>query len=49
MELSLQELYAPGSACFGCGPANEKGLHVRSFPAGGEDGEDLEWLEAAQA
>jgi len=40
---SLQELYAPGSACFGCGPANEKGLHVQSFPAG--DGEEVvcEW------
>jgi uncharacterized protein (TIGR00369 family) len=30
-ELSLQELYAPRLACFGCGPANEKGLRVRSF------------------
>jgi uncharacterized protein (TIGR00369 family) len=40
---SLQELYAPGSACFGCGPANEKGLRVRSFPAG-EGGEVVcEW------
>lgn len=28
----LQEKYAPASACFGCGPANTKGLHVRSFP-----------------
>ena len=35
-ELSLQEIYAPGSACFGCGPANERGLRVRSFPAGEE-------------
>ncbi len=35
-ELSLQERYAPGSACFGCGPANGRGLHVRSFPAGEE-------------
>jgi acyl-coenzyme A thioesterase PaaI-like protein len=45
MNLSLQELYAPGSACFGCGPANEKGLHVRSFPAEGVDGEEVvgEW------
>jgi acyl-coenzyme A thioesterase PaaI-like protein len=44
MELSLQELYAPRSACFGCGPANEKGLRVRSFPAEGE-GEEVvcEW------
>lgn len=30
-ELSLQERYAPGAACFGCGPANEKGLRIRSF------------------
>jgi acyl-coenzyme A thioesterase PaaI-like protein len=30
---SLQELYAPASRCFGCGPANERGLRVRSFPA----------------
>ncbi|MCV5824729.1 hypothetical protein OFN33_30195, partial [Escherichia coli] len=22
--------------CFGCGPANEKGLHIRSFPEGDE-------------
>jgi acyl-coenzyme A thioesterase PaaI-like protein len=35
-ERRLQELYAPGNACFGCGPANEKGLRVRSFPAGEE-------------
>ena len=35
-ELSLQERYAPGNACFGCGPANEKGLHVRSFVEGEE-------------
>ena len=33
---SLQETYAPHNACFGCGPANEKGLHVRSFPQGDE-------------
>lgn len=32
---SLQERYAPQAICFGCGPANEAGLHVRSFP--GED------------
>ncbi|MDT8451077.1 MAG: PaaI family thioesterase [Wenzhouxiangellaceae bacterium] len=29
---SLQEHYAPHNACFGCGPANEKGLRIRSFP-----------------
>ncbi len=33
---SLQETYAPHNACFGCGPANEKGLHVRSFAQGEE-------------
>src|SRR5437667_5876465 len=31
-EKSLQETYAPNMICFGCGPANEKGLHIRSFP-----------------
>ena len=28
---SLQETYAPENRCFGCGPANEKGLRIRSF------------------
>src|SRR5918911_2735673 len=36
MEQSLQERYAPQMACFGCGPANPKGLHIRSFPRGDE-------------
>ncbi|HEY2961791.1 MAG TPA: PaaI family thioesterase [Pyrinomonadaceae bacterium] len=38
---SIQETYAPKLACFGCGPANPKGLHIRSFP----DGEEViaEW------
>src|SRR6185436_6920529 len=35
-EKSIQETYAPNLACFGCGPANEKGLHIRSFPQGDE-------------
>jgi acyl-coenzyme A thioesterase PaaI-like protein len=35
-EKSIQETYAPNLKCFGCGPANEKGLHVRSFPQGDE-------------
>lgn len=29
-EPSLQERYAPDSRCFGCGPANERGLRIRS-------------------
>ena len=33
---SLQERYAPQSTCYGCGPANPQGLHVRSFPEGDE-------------
>ncbi len=33
-ELCLQEKYSPGSICFGCGPANPKGLHIRSFVRG---------------
>ena len=34
--LSLQQKYSPNGICFGCGPANEKGLHVNSFPDGKE-------------
>ena len=29
--LSVQEKYAPNSICFGCGPANKKGLQIKSF------------------
>lgn len=29
--MCLQERYAPKNACFGCGPANAKGLKIRSF------------------
>jgi acyl-coenzyme A thioesterase PaaI-like protein len=38
---SVQETYAPNNRCFGCGPANEKGLRIRSF----EEGDELvcEW------
>jgi acyl-coenzyme A thioesterase PaaI-like protein len=31
---SLQERYSPRGVCFGCGPANAEGLHVRSFVDG---------------
>ncbi|HEY7024392.1 MAG TPA: PaaI family thioesterase [Candidatus Limnocylindrales bacterium] len=34
--LSLQETYGPESVCYGCGPANPQGLHIRSFPDGAE-------------
>jgi len=33
---SLQETYALHNCCFGCGPANEKGLKIRSYPEGDE-------------
>lgn len=33
MSKSLQETLAPNSICYGCGPANEKGLRIRSFDA----------------
>lgn len=29
--LSLQERYSPHGRCFGCGPANDRGLRLRSF------------------
>ena len=35
-EQSLQERYAPRMKCFGCGPANERGLRIRSFARGEE-------------
>lgn len=35
-EQSLQERYAPTSVCFGCGPANDRGLRIRSFVEGDE-------------
>jgi acyl-coenzyme A thioesterase PaaI-like protein len=42
---SVQEQYSPDGICFGCGPANEKGLRIRSFP----DGDQLvaEWRAEA--
>ena len=33
---SVQETWAPGNKCFGCGPSNEKGLRIRSFEQGDE-------------
>lgn len=33
---SLQDTYAPHTRCFGCGPSNEKGLQIKSFPQGDE-------------
>ncbi len=33
---SLQEEFAPGNACWGCGPSNAEGLRIRSFAHGDE-------------
>ena len=35
-EPSVQERYAAGSRCYGCGPANELGLRIGSHEADGE-------------
>lgn len=36
MSESLQDRYAPASRCFGCGPANDKGLRIKSRVEGDE-------------
>ena len=33
---SLQDTYAPENRCFGCGPANEQGLRIKSFVQDGQ-------------
>jgi len=38
---SLQDRYAPETTCFGCGPANAKGLRIKSRVDG--DAVVLEW------
>jgi acyl-coenzyme A thioesterase PaaI-like protein len=48
-DLSLQERYGPHTICFGCGPANQEGLRIRSFPDPAVDGDVIaEWTPAAQ-
>jgi acyl-coenzyme A thioesterase PaaI-like protein len=37
-EPGLQRKYAAKSICFGCGPANPKGLQINSIPVTKEDG-----------
>tara|TARA_Y100001970_G_scaffold46609_1_gene58819 strand:- start:6919 stop:7395 length:477 start_codon:yes stop_codon:yes gene_type:complete len=39
--LSVQEIHAPNSICFGCGPANKDGLQIRSFRT--EDGLEMKF------
>ena len=33
---SLQDTFAPMNCCFGCGPANDRGLRIKSFVEGEE-------------
>ena len=40
-EKSVQEIHAPSSICFGCGPSNKDGLRIRSFR--GENGLEMEF------
>ena len=35
-EIALQDKYGPSGICFGCGPANEKGLRIKTFMEGDE-------------
>nr|AIE90443.1 thioesterase superfamily protein [uncultured marine group II/III euryarchaeote AD1000_04_B09] len=46
---SVQEEHAPSSICFGCGPANEKGLRIRSFRCEGGLEMEFEPCEEHQA
>lgn len=36
MSQSLQDRFAPGNICFGCGPANAQGLRIKSHVQGDE-------------
>jgi acyl-coenzyme A thioesterase PaaI-like protein len=40
---SLQDRYAPQNRCFGCGPANEKGLRIKSFVSDAGDELVADW------
>jgi acyl-coenzyme A thioesterase PaaI-like protein len=41
--LSIQEQYAPHNACYGCGPANDLGLKLRSFILSDRSGLIAHW------
>jgi acyl-coenzyme A thioesterase PaaI-like protein len=47
--MSLQDRYAPEYRCFGCGPANEKGLRIKSYASDASGGEVVcDWTPAPQ-
>lgn len=39
MRMAVQDRHWPTGLCFGCGPANQKGLRIKSRESGGPDGE----------
>ena len=43
---SLQDKYSSNAVCFGCGPANPNGLHIKSRPMG--DRLVADWLPEPQ-
>ena len=38
---AVQDMYAPNSICFGCGPANKEGLRIKSYRT--DDGLEMEF------
>ncbi len=51
MEQSLQDRFAPQNQCFGCGPANAKGLRLKSHvgPTWAQGGEVVcDWMPEPQ-
>lgn len=32
MERAIQDVVNPDGVCFGCGPANAQGLHIKTYP-----------------
>lgn len=47
-EASIQERFFAGLTCFGCGPANAKGLRLRSYAAADGEGTIAEFLPWAE-
>jgi acyl-coenzyme A thioesterase PaaI-like protein len=41
--VSIQERYLLTATCFGCGPQNERGLRIRSFPSPDGRGVTCSW------
>ena len=46
LEKSVQEIHASNSICYGCGPANENGLKIKSFRI--DEGLRMEFLPSEE-